>query len=450
LRQSLAVAGVLWVTLGGAARGYPIAEERKLGERFSIEAASELPVIREPAVVDYVNRLGRRIVSHLDAPQPFDYRFQVVRDAHLNAFAVPGGFVYANSGLLLRVGNEAELAGVLAHEIGHTHAHHIVRQQEQTRLLNYAALAGVLLSVVHPAIAAAAIGANTTMQLKYQREFEEEADYLGIRYMGEAGFDPHGMTAFMKRMWDEQRMMPLDQIPPYMLSHPMTEERINHLEAATKDTPEQVGWKTPTFALERVQAILRAITGAPSTSITAQRAPGDRALALSGLTRLYRGDAQGALAELEAARREGVSGLETDIGLARLRLGDVDGAIRILKEAIEAEPESGVARATLGRALLTKNDYALAVRELERARALAPEVDEIEYDLGQAYGRGGERGKGFYHLGRALEMRGQVEKALIQYDKASRLLEPESDEAIFARERAVTLGEISRGRVIGR
>ena len=452
MRWSFAAAGALWVMFGGAARGYPIAEERKLGERFSVEAAGTLPVIREAAVVDYVNRLGQRIVAHLDAPQPFEYRFHVIRDAQLNAFAVPGGFVYVNSGLLLRVGNESELAGVLAHEIGHTHAHHLVRQQEKTRFLNYATLAGMLLSIVHPAIGAAAMGANATVQLKYQREFEQEADYLGIRYMGDAGLDPHGMVSFMKRMWNEQRTMLLDQIPPYMLSHPMTEERINYLETATKGMPEQIGWEVPTFALERMQAIIRAVSGVRSAGLErydAAQASSTRALALSGITRLYQGDAKGALAELESAKRGGLNGLETDIGLARLRAGDVGGAVRVLKESIEADPKDGVARAALGRALLTKNDYAAAVRELERAAVLAPELDETEYDLGQAYGHSGEAGKGFYHLGRAFEMRGQIDKALVQYDKASKLLKPDTNESILANERVAALGEISRSRVIG-
>ncbi len=261
MKRRLAGAAGLLIALVGEARGYPIAEERKLGDRFSIEAASALPIVREPAVVNYVNGIGQRIVARLDAPQPFEYRFSVVNDGSINAFAVPGGFVYLNSGLLLRVGNDSELAGVLGHEIGHSHAHHIVRQQEKTQLLSYAALAGMLLSVVQPAIGAAAMGINATAQLKYQREFEQEADYLGMRYMRVAGFDPQGMVTFMKRLWEEQRTMPIDQIPPYMLSHPLTDERISTLEAASRNVPAVPGSQQASFALERVQAIVRALGG---------------------------------------------------------------------------------------------------------------------------------------------------------------------------------------------
>ncbi|MBI2964007.1 MAG: M48 family metalloprotease [Deltaproteobacteria bacterium] len=453
MRRLVAAAVGLGLLLGGYARGYPIAEERKLGERFSIEAAGELPLLREPAVVDYVNRLGQRIVSHLEAPQPFPYRFSIVLDARLNAFAVPGGFVYVHSGLLLRVGNEAELAGVLGHEIGHTHAHHIVRQQEKSRLLNYAAIAGLLLSVVQPAIGAAAMGANATAQLKYRREFEQEADYLGVRYMREAGFDPHGMLTFLKRMWDEQRTAPSDQVPPYMLSHPMTDERINHLEAATKSLPARPGWDEPSFALERVQAIVRALTGdraAVRESYARRGAAGGPGLALHGISLLYQGDARSALAVLDRARRQGVTDLEDDVGLASLRTGDLDRAARVLSERVESAPDDAVAHATLGRVRLAQGDYAAARRELERAAALAPALDDVEYDLGQACGRGGDAGLGLYHLARALEMRGSVEQARAQYDKASRLLEAGSAEASDAKERADALEEISSARVIGR
>src|SRR5207245_1204459 len=96
--------------------GVPLAAYNVSGEY------ARLPPVREPAVVEYVNAIGRKIVARLDAPQPFDYRYSVVRDGTLNAFAAPGGFIYVNSGLVLRVRNDAELAGVLAHETGHSHA----------------------------------------------------------------------------------------------------------------------------------------------------------------------------------------------------------------------------------------------------------------------------------------------------------------------------------------
>jgi predicted Zn-dependent protease len=452
LKRRLAGVAAAFVALVGEALGYPIAEERKLGDRFSIEAAGTLPIIRDPAVVAYVNGIGQRIVATLDRPQPFEYRFSVVNETSINAFAVPGGFVYLNSGLLLRVGSDAELAGVLGHEIGHSHAHHVVRQQEQSQFLNYAALAGALLSVVHPAIGAAAMGASATGQLKYQREFEQEADYLGIRYMRAAGYDPHGMVSFMKRLWEEQRTMPIDQIPPYMLSHPLTDERITNLEAATRGMPTVPGSETPSFALERVQAIVRALDSDRGTRARYEgaSAAGGRALALYGIVLLYQGKLPGALAALDRAKADGVADLDDDIAGARFRSGDLDGAALVLRGRVEAVPDDAEARALLGQVLLTKGDYAGAVHELDRARTLAPALDQVEYDLGQAYGRNGDPARGFYHLARALEMRGDVERARTQYAKSAKLFSPDSEDAAEASQRVAVLDEIAHSRVIGR
>jgi len=428
-----------------AAGAYPIAEERKLGEQFSVEAASALPLVREPAVVEYVNGLGRKIVAKLDAPQPFDYRYSVIRDGTLNAFAAPGGFIYANSGLVLRVKNDAELAGVLAHETGHVHAHHIARQQEKTKLLSYASIAALLLGVVQPAIGAAAMGASAAGQLKYAREFEQEADFLGVRYMRAAGYDPHGMVSFMKEMWNEQRQMPLDQIPPYMMSHPMTEERLVNLEAATKDMKPTPGWDAPSFDLLRAQAVLRAIGGiraaAPPVKID-----GPQATALSGVALLYQGDAAGAVPYFEKARAAGFADTDSDLGLALFRTGNLDQALRVLRGRVEAAPEDAVAGAVLGKVLLAKGAYAEAARELERVQATAPELDEVAYDLGQAYGRSGDRGKGFYHLAQAMELRGDVDQAISQYDKANKLLPAGSDEGTRAKEKADRLREFNSKR----
>src|SRR5262249_15994610 len=171
---------------------------------------------------------GRRLVTVL-GPQQFEYRFFVVQSPELNAFAVPGGYVFVFSGLLARAKNDDELAGVLAHEIGHVSGHHLVRQQNEGQVWNYAALLGVLLSAVHPVLGAGAVAAAQTAQLKYSREFEQEADYLGLRYATQAGYDPHALGSFFKTLLAEQRVNPAG-VPAYMLTHPMTEERVAHVE----------------------------------------------------------------------------------------------------------------------------------------------------------------------------------------------------------------------------
>ena len=146
---------------------------------------------------------------------------------------MPGGYVYVHAGLLTAASNDDEVAGVLGHEIAHVNAHHLVRQQEATRLVNYATLLGALLSVLNPAAGAGAVAMNEAVQLKYRREFEQEADYLGVTYVRQAGYDPGGMLDFFKKMLDQQRLTPTSA-PPYLLSHPLTEARLTNLEAVLR------------------------------------------------------------------------------------------------------------------------------------------------------------------------------------------------------------------------
>ena len=132
--------------------------EIDLGRKFSLVARTQFPLIRDPVVQHYINSIGRRIIARLDQ-QEFPYQFAVVQDRNLNAFSVPGGYIYLHSGLILRVDSEDELAGVLGHEIAHVQGHHMLRQEQDTKLLSYAGLAAMALSVINPVLAAGASSA---------------------------------------------------------------------------------------------------------------------------------------------------------------------------------------------------------------------------------------------------------------------------------------------------
>ena len=256
---ALLVAGALIVQAAHGASSPTT--ERDLGRRFFLEARSQLPLVTDPAVQAYVEGIGRRLVESLGAQQ-FDYQFFVVAHPSINAFAVPGGYIFVFAGLLSRAANDDEIAGVLGHEIGHVHAHHILRQQTQGMAWNAAALLGALLSVVNPVLGAAGIAAAQTAQLKYSRDFEQEADYLGLRISSQSGYDPRSLATFFKQLLIEQRINPAG-VPPYMLSHPVTEERVAHVEsiidAQKLKTPKGRPAASPELA--EVQAVVRAETG---------------------------------------------------------------------------------------------------------------------------------------------------------------------------------------------
>ena len=159
--------------------------ERDLGRRFLLEARSQLPLAEDPALTEYVESVGRKLVDAL-GPQEFDYRFFAVESPILNAFAVPGGYVFLFTGLIARANTED------------VHAHHIVRLQQAGTLWTAASLLGMLLAVINPVLAAGALAAAQTAQLKYSRDFEQEADYLGLRTATDAGYDPQALTGFFK------------------------------------------------------------------------------------------------------------------------------------------------------------------------------------------------------------------------------------------------------------
>src|SRR4029453_6969308 len=191
------------------------------------------------ALAGYVEQLGRKLVEAL-GPQEFDYHFYAVESPMLNAFAVPGGYVLVFTGLIARASSEDELAGVLGHEIGHVNAHHIVRLQQAGTLWTAASLLGMVLAAVNPVLAAGALAAAQTAQLKYSRDFEQEADYLGLQTVSQAGYDPQALTGFFKELLVEQRVNPAG-VPPYMLSHPITEDRGANADSVTPPAGRRPG-----------------------------------------------------------------------------------------------------------------------------------------------------------------------------------------------------------------
>ncbi|HLY38619.1 MAG TPA: M48 family metallopeptidase, partial [Candidatus Binatia bacterium] len=277
-RHARGVAAALVLTLAlaplaGAAREG--GGEGDLGRKFYLMARSELPLIDDPAVTEYVGRIGRRLLPALGAQQ-FDYHFYVVQEPVLNAFAVPGGYVFVYSDLLARVASDDELAGVLGHEMGHVAGHHILRQQQAGTAWTAAALLGLLLSAVNPVVGAAAVGAAETAQLRYSREFEQEADYFGLRFASEAGYDPHALGSFFKQLLIEQRVNPAG-VPPYMLSHPITEDRIAHVDTiiSAEKLKRPPGRPAASPDLPEVQAVARAAADPPELVVARYKREAD-------------------------------------------------------------------------------------------------------------------------------------------------------------------------------
>jgi predicted Zn-dependent protease len=446
----LLVAALLVPRAGLAARG---SSEGDLGRRFLLEARSQLPLMEDPAVTSYVDRIGAKLVRTLGAQQ-FDYRFYVVEHPALNAFAVPGGYIFVFSGLLARAGSEDELAGVLAHEIGHISGHHIVRQQSEGQIWSMAALLGVLLSAVNPMLGAGAVAAAQTAQLSYSREFEREADFLGLRYASEAGYDPHALAAFFKQLLAEQRVNP-SGVPSYMLTHPLTEDRVAHIST----TIDAQHLKTPSGRpaggpdTNEVRAVTLALVDNPGTVARYRRGVDEKpddAEAHFLLGRVYQ-----TVGQLDAARTSferalalgGLDGrVDRPLGSVYVALKQPDKAKEALSRHLKNHPDDGWARQELGKALADGGDDKGSLLELQRAIRLNPNLDEAHRLAGVALGRGGSEAEGFYHLALAARLRGELEQALTQFERTEPLLAPGSPRRAEVEEAIEELRPIVRDR----
>ena len=406
--------------------------EVEIGRQFSLIAQSQLPLVRDYTVQRYIQRLGQQIVSHLD-PLEFSYQFSIVQEPHLNAFSVPGGYIYMHSGLILRVNSEDELASVLGHEIAHVQGHHAMRQQQDMKWSSYAGLAAMALSIINPVLAAGASSAATMTQLQYQRHLEEEADYRGLQYMRQAGFDPHGMPRFLKKMWQEERLNAAN-VPAYFRSHPLSEDRLSYIERTLGTFRWNQTVPPNSFELERVQAILRALQG-PRTQVLAdyqqrvtENPENPQALALLGTVFLKYNDAAQARQNLEQAGAKGVR-LDRDLALAYLRLGQRDRARQLFARQSEVDPGDADAHSQLAKLFFQDGELERAERECQAALEIDPRLDEAYVTLAQVNERQGKRGESWVLLAQAMELQGRLEAALGQYQKAAAVFGSEHPQA---------------------
>ncbi len=212
-----------------AEASFTIEDEKKLGKEFYEKLQKGNFLLQNEQVNSYLALLGGRILASSEKA-PFDFQFSIIRSAAINAFATPGGYVYVNQGLINLVENEAELAGVLAHEIAHVNGRHIAEIIDRSTKLSISTLAAILAGAflggggdLTAAVASFSMAAATSLSLKYSRQQEEAADRTGLSYLVASGYDGKAMLDFLKIMSRYEYYS--NTIPSYFLTHPGTDER---------------------------------------------------------------------------------------------------------------------------------------------------------------------------------------------------------------------------------
>jgi predicted Zn-dependent protease len=204
---------------------YSIPQEMELGRRMAAELETQARIVHDPIIAEYVNRLGQNLAKQADAPFPLTVK--MIRSSEINAFTLPGGYVYVNSAIFMMADNEAEFASVVAHEIGHAAARHATRQESRGRL---AKMIGTPLGMLIPGLggllARQAEGiAAPIASLHFSRAFEIEADRLSVHYLYGAGYDPAASIDMFERIASTERATP-GRVAKLFLSHPPTRDRI--------------------------------------------------------------------------------------------------------------------------------------------------------------------------------------------------------------------------------
>jgi predicted Zn-dependent protease len=210
--------------VGKGVNFYSLEKEIALGKQLAQEVERQAKIIDDPVIAEYVNRVGQNLVRNSDAKVPFTIK--VLDSEEVNAFALPGGFFFVNSGLMLKADTEAELAGVMSHEIAHVAARHGTKQATRGELVNIASIPLIFMGGWTGYAIRQGMGLAIPMGfLTFSRGFEREADYLGLQYMYKAGYDPTAFVDFFEKIQSLEKRKP-GSISKVFSTHPMTDDRI--------------------------------------------------------------------------------------------------------------------------------------------------------------------------------------------------------------------------------
>ena len=236
---------------------YSIEKEIALGKQLAAEVERNAKIVDDPVIAEYINRVGQNLVRNSDARVPFTIK--VIDSDEINAFALPGGYFYVNSGLVKLAGGEAELAGVMAHEIAHVAARHGTKQATKGQITNLATIPLIFLGgwTGYGIRQAAGLAVPLTF-LKFSRNFEREADFLGVQYLYKTGYDPASMIQFFERLKaQKKKKTSKSRIAKVFKTHPLTEDRIKRIQKVIDELlPDRQEYAVNTSEFDTVKARL--------------------------------------------------------------------------------------------------------------------------------------------------------------------------------------------------
>ena len=413
------------------------ADEYQVGRMMVHNLRDEGGVLEDPEATEYMQNLGSHIGAQAqEGTQQFS--FFIVRDNSVNAFALPGGFIGTNYGLILQTNNESELAGVLAHEIGHVVQRHIARAihaESRQSLSTMAAMLGAILIGVagggDAAMGMIAMAQGTAMQqqINFTRMEESEADRVGIGFLSAADFDPNGVASFFSTMIQLEGPE-LYAIPNILKNHPVNTQRIAEARARAAQMPRRPSHRdSPSYSLIRER--VRVLTAATETDLrpyyVRMKANGADSLAVdygAALADIKAGDADGAVKTLRRLvdANPGITILHTALGEAQMAAGQQDDALKTFAHAVELYPRNVPVTVRYAEALL-KADHPAQAHQLllDLFNNAVPTPEQIRLTA-LAASSAGDTGDAYYYMAEFHIASGNLMLATQQLDLA--LTEP--------------------------
>ena len=411
-----------------------ISEERELGQKLLKQVLSQVRLVDDPEIENFVRQTGESVLSVVDRKY-FKYRFFVIMDPALNAFAMPGGLVFVHSGLLEAIGSQNELACVLAHEFGHVQGRHVAHRMDNMKYVSIGtavmAIAGLFLGrgELGSAILTGSMAMNQAIALKYSRADEQEADRRAFQWLCKAGWDPRGLKTTLEKMM-KNNWLGSPHIPKYLSTHPVPEERITYLEDLWKSHPCYLKHKEDPFRLKRIQIKIKVLSTDPAELMARY----EHLLKKSSkkLEYLY-----GYALSLDKARRFDKA-IETydkllflfpdkdvflrDKAITYFHMGKYKEAVSLLKKYEKGHPRDVTTMYFLGRSYLEGGMPQKALYYFERLLPRWEENTPFLFQLGRCYAGVKKDGLAHYYFYRFYALSGKPQAAQYHRKRALALL----------------------------